>query len=60
MFSHSPLRKSSLARRRLSRAWGAGAGDGAGAASVGVSRRHANTQDRARMTDYKQNRDIKY
>ena len=54
------MRKSSLARRRLSRAWGAGAGDGAGAASVGVSRRHANTQDRARMTDYKQNRDIKY
>ena len=47
LFSPSPLRKRSLARRRLSRAWGAGAG----AASVGVSRRHANTADRARMTD---------
>ena len=53
-FWFSPLRKRSLARRRLSRAWGAGAGDGAGAASVGESRRHANTADRARMTDCKQ------
>ena len=49
----SPLRKRSLARRRLSRAWGAGAGEGAGAASEGVSRRHANTQESARMTDWK-------
>ena len=52
--SLSPLRKRSLARRRLSKAWGAGAGDGAGAASVGESRRHANTAERAKMTDCKQ------
>ena len=48
--STSPLRKSSFASRRLSRAWGAGAGAGAGAASEGVSRRVAIRQESARTT----------